>query len=528
MLILPSGKTDMNRMDLSEWKYAFDKLEKGYGLDSSYFTIADRKRRRQIREGADQVRHAAVHRRDLDMEHLWAAMHLPRMFGDSDAETECARTFDLVRKVCQANASAAQEDIDALNEIFEAEEGGFLTQTDLYAFAQARIELALFQYTQTHHPDLIERKRWTFPEEGELPRWQELYEFGPPAIQDAFRDSERDLLSQSLRLGRDLRNAAVHRADEEMSRTVKRMMDAIKLLTILGDDEGALEVELEAERFFTGCSREDVLARLGACLLEEGIEQGEDGFATRRQARRRIAISTAMAAENITPCTSTDELREPDYPQQLAATVSRAYELSIAKAQQERYGEEDPRPKECIPHGIPDMIVLSTPCDFDTRLEMHCDSMHPILKALPVPKGYLKWCIEHLWREDKKAEEEEKELRSLFGIEGTEVETVQATIVEAVPMEEDWSSETSTLVSDSVKEDEEMEYSTDQTSVVDGKETVESDELECYKSSTRLTRGCGRMWKVRGRSTQKTTLMSLNHGRTSLSKPMTRRRPTNL
>ena len=405
-------KKELHRVDLSEWRYAFDKLEGFYGdpphpeIRTSMFGIEDRARRQEIREGASEVRHAAVHRQNLDVEDLEDALLLPELFGDYWTTKRLQDVYELVMTASQPLVS--KDVIDSLDKTFQ--EAKFRdvvdyidisSNTDLLASTQQTIESAIFNYTKCHHPEILAERKWQEPEQAEqaeLQVWQAQFQWGPKAVQDGFLDPGKDLLINALRSGRSLRNLAQHREDVVVHRAIGHIQNAIKTLAILGDDRGALEVEIQTEIFYIGTSRGDVLTRLASVAGDDEIYP-EDVFALRRQTRRRIAIANAdREGSRVQP--GEDDNSFEDLMTTNPSTMSDAYRLSIDEAGWRRQQEALERPGHAIPNGIPEMIVVSEAVDFDRRREMHANSMHPILKVLPIPESSLEWDDKEPWKAD--------------------------------------------------------------------------------------------------------------------------------
>ena len=136
-----SGLVAVSQIDLVGWKFiVWTILSRGKAWGSDSATTKDLKRE-EILEGAEQIRHTAVHRRDIEVKHLWDAMLLPEILEDMERDEEIVRVFDLV---CAASAQqVSQNTLDALNIAFETARK-CTNQTQLFAGFEKRMEKRLF------------------------------------------------------------------------------------------------------------------------------------------------------------------------------------------------------------------------------------------------------------------------------------------------------------------------------------------------------------------------------------------------
>ena len=274
-------------MDMTRWKCAFlrdELLKQGYFNTNLPYT------RESIYEGAEAIRHAAEHRRDIDMAALKHGMSLPALFGDKRREDEINRVYELVWNSVEPDVS--DDTLAATNVVFSTIQSADQL-TMLYSSLQYAIEAAMFRYTEEHRPELLDERGWTEPEQVEMPRWEEAYR-GYRVVQDAFPDEDGNLFNSCLSGARYLRNNAAHRNTSSDEGILNDVHNSIRCLITLRDQRAAIEAEILAEQWFAKTSRIEVLQRLRGAYLEPELPSEEQALMRRREERRRGAIAEIL------------------------------------------------------------------------------------------------------------------------------------------------------------------------------------------------------------------------------------------
>ncbi|KAK0513558.1 hypothetical protein JMJ35_003922 [Cladonia borealis] len=371
-----SGKCleDVAQIDLPLWRHIIERaVEKGILTSQAFF--AYKLNRSNIFIGAEAVRHAWIHREDIAMIDLSDAKCLSQLLGDSGRKDQIQHAFDLVAAATTNTDDVDQEITDSINHLFTTREV-ITTQTDVFAGFQRVIERRLYHYSQQHHPDILEHKGWTMAEQGEMPRWEEAFRDIPFVFQTDFPNDTGNLLSSCLCKARGLRNDVAHRHRYGKEKFLDHVHNSIKTLLVLGDPSSAIEVEITAEAWLLGSTREKVLLRLRDEYLVDDAEGIADSSEKRREMKRRAAIAEFLRREVLPDCLNTvDENSRLD--------ESPCSRLSLS---QTRCVEEESR--ECT---IPDQIRLTPPDTWATRRETFSSSMHPMLKVLHVPEWSMIW-----------------------------------------------------------------------------------------------------------------------------------------
>ena len=368
---------DVAQIDLPLWRHIIEHaVEKGTLTSQAFF--AYKLNRSNIFIGAEAVRHSWIHREDVAMIDLLDAKCLPELLGDLGRKAEIQRAFDLVAAATTNTDNANQELTDTINHFFTAREGT-TTQTDVFAGFQRLIERRLYYYSQQHHPDIIAHKGWTMAEQGEMPRWEEAFRDIPFVFQTDFPNDTGNLLSSCLSKARGLRNDVAHRHRYGQEKFLDHVHNSIKTLMLLGDYSSAIEIEIAAEAWLLGTTREKVLLRLRDEYLVDDVESIADGLEKRREIKRRAAIAEILRGEVLPDkghCSTTVDAKS-------RLDESPSSQISLSET---HCVEEESR--EC---SIPDQIRLTTPDTWATRRETFSNSMHPLLKILSVPEWSTVW-----------------------------------------------------------------------------------------------------------------------------------------
>lgn len=229
--------------DTMKWKSLF--LENVI-LNRGEYTLRRGWTYEQVIEMADQLRHAAEHRRNIGFDDMRCGLTLPEVLGHDAEYAQIMSVFELVRVAGRTTAQDDPQTFQTLDEIFgNSRKCG--TTTELYTSIQYIIEAAIFQYTDRHHPEILAEKGWTVPEQGEMPLWEETYkEKKLTAKQDVFPDLDDSLLNICLDRARTLRNVAAHRSARGRVTTPVYVHNAMKCLMLLGRFDAAIEVEILA------------------------------------------------------------------------------------------------------------------------------------------------------------------------------------------------------------------------------------------------------------------------------------------
>ena len=365
---------DVAQIDLPLWRHIIERaVEKGILPSQAFF--AYKLNRSNIFIGAEAIRHAWIHREDVAVIDLSDAKCLPDLLGDSERQAEIQHAFDLVAAATTNKENLDQEITDKINHYFTARECT-TTQTDVFAGFQRLIERRLYHYSQQHHPDILEHKGWTMAEQGEMPRWEEAFRDIAFVFQIDFPNDTRNLLSICLSKARGLRNDVAHRHRYGQEKFLDHVHNSIKTLLVLGDPSSAIEVEIAAEAWLLGTTREKVLLRLRDEYLVDDVEGIADSLEKRREMNRRDAIAGILRREVLPDCqNAVDENSRLD--------ESPCSRLSLS---QTRCVEEES--SEC---SIPDQIRLTPPDTWATQRETFSNSMHPMLKVLNVPEWSMIW-----------------------------------------------------------------------------------------------------------------------------------------
>ena len=365
---------DVAQIDLPLWRHIIERaVEKGILTNQAFF--AYRLNRSNIFIGAEAVRHARIHREDIATIDLSDAKCLPELLGDSRRKAEIQHAFDLVAAETTNLDNVDQEVTDTINQFFTTRECT-TTQTDVFAGFQRIIEHRLYHYSQQHHPDILAHKGWTMAEQGEMPRWEEAFRDIPFTSQTDFPNDTGNLLSICLSKARGLRNDVAHRHRYGQEKFLDHVHNSIKTLLVLDDTSSAIEVEIAAEAWLLGTTREKVLLRLRDEYLVDDVEGIADSSERRREVNRRAAIAEILRGEVLPDWLNTvDENSRLDEPP--CSRLPRA---------ETRCVEEESR--ECA---IPDQIRLTPPDTWATRRETFSNSMHPMLKVLNIPEWSMIW-----------------------------------------------------------------------------------------------------------------------------------------
>lgn len=373
-------------MDTTSWKREFLGQEK---LQDGEFKLERGWTKAQVYESADQIRHAAEHRRNMAMIDIQCGLTLSEVFGNEVVYAQNMAAFELV---CVAGRTTLQNDpqvFQALDEILgTARSCG--TITELYTSIQYIIEGAIFRYTERNHPDILADKGWTIPEHGEMPQWEEAYR-KLTAKQDVFLDPYGHLLTTSLCYARRLRVYAAHRKYYDLELTLSTIHRSLKCLMVLGDFEAAIEVEILAEQYLSHNSRDGVLKRLANEYLDEQLPPVADILPRRRAERRRVAIARVLKdapldASNHQESASKADWRHPT----LLNPPSLTDESSSSSSTAWGFKSQKLSPRPSLPP-LPSRIEISSPDLADFLDETTRPSMHPTLRTVPAPHSVNEW-----------------------------------------------------------------------------------------------------------------------------------------
>lgn len=368
---------DVAQIDLPMWRYIIEHAVRRGRLTTQDF-YAYGLNRSNILSGAEAVRHAYIHREDISMIDLSDARCLPDLLGDSGRKEGIQRAFDLLAAVTANTDNLDQETMDSIYEFFITVEGT-TTQTDVFGHFQGLIEDRLYHYSQQHHPDILKHRGWTLAEQGEMPRWEEAFRDVPFVFQTDFPNNSGNLLSSCLRKARRLRNDVAHRHRHGQEGFLEHVHNSIKTLLVLGDHSGAINVEIAAEAWVRGTTREEVLSRLRDEYLVDDVEGIEDGLERRREMKRRAAITEILCGEvlPVRRCCST--------------CMNAGFAWDESSCSQVSPSETCCTEEESAKCQIPDQIRLTPPDEWAARRETFSNSMHPMLKVLSVPEWSTLW-----------------------------------------------------------------------------------------------------------------------------------------
>ena len=243
-----------------------------------------------------------------------------------------------------------------------------------------QVEKALFYYFQQQDPEMLETKGWQMAEQGEIPCWEDYISFHKiHAEQDSLKDEDKDLSVDCLRKCPEMRNDAEHRKMMHGDSLLGYIHNAIKTLIALDDFNAALEVEIQAEQWFTGSNRQQTFARLQFCYRKQDLSSVKGIFARSLEGRRRDAISKCLDVASLVPTHS--PMMEPrriiDAQQSLGSNAS-----SLALLQE---------PAHCLPSsaGSSSTDSCSSSDDSDS-ISSTCSSQTVMKVPLPDEITYTK------------------------------------------------------------------------------------------------------------------------------------------
>lgn len=157
----------------------------------------------------------------------------------------------------------------------------------------------------------------------------------------------------------------------------------MKTLVVLGNYEAALEVEIQAEQFFTKITRDDVLIRLRSCYLEQDLASVKDNhnFTRRRESRRRAAITRLLEVASL-PLIKTQRPMSDTGSESSTSTDPSLQTLTPPSST-----SSSPSPSFLSEKSIdvPDEIMVTNPDTWDDRQMTFSESMHTALEILPIP-----------------------------------------------------------------------------------------------------------------------------------------------
>lgn len=380
------SEMEYGKLDTTQWKREFLKQPK---LQGGKFVLERGWTKAQVYEAADQIRHAAEHRRNMGMIDIRCGLTLPEVFGNEEVYARIMSVFELV---CVAGRTTAQKDpqvFQALDKMWgTARSCG--TITELYTSFQYIIEGALFRYTERNHPEILADKGWTMPEQGEMPQWEEVCR-ELTAKQDVFLDPYGHLLSNCLFNARRLRVFAAHRKPYDLEITLNTIHRSLKCLMTLGEFESAIEVEILAEQYLTQNTRDGVLKRLANAYLDEKLPPVEDVLPRRRAERRRVAITRVLKDAPLDVNDEEGSAPKDDCQHPMLFNPPSSIDESPDPSSMAWGFEPQKRsPRPSLPP-LPSQINKSTPDSADVLHETSRPSMHPILRTVPVPYSVREW-----------------------------------------------------------------------------------------------------------------------------------------
>ena len=322
----------------------------------------------EIYQCTEEIRHSAIHRKNIGMTDLTWGMSLARLFGNKKREAEITRVYDFV---CRYSVDCT--DKVCTLEMFEdvlTVSGSVDPVVELYTKIQFMIEASMFRYTQRNDPDLLKEKKWSEPEQVEMPLWEKEYRT-KQVEQDIFHDEDGYIFRNFLKNARDLRNRAAHRHYQTEEEVVDIALKAIQCLMAIGDQKAAVEVEILAEQHLAEVTRDKVLQRIRKAYLAEQMPSEDDVFARRREQRRRAAIAEIL--ESAPPCE--DE----------SSSYTDLVPVATEPEQEDQEGVRLDEAADCQSAVVPTQIIVTDLYDWEIRRQTISPSMHPKLRYLPDP-----------------------------------------------------------------------------------------------------------------------------------------------
>ena len=169
------------------------------------------------------------------------------------------------------------------------------TDRQLLVRIQTLLEESCFNYASRKIPHVLATKGWQIPEQVELPEWCRVYDDArlqhDVSADNIFPDmGEYELrnLVHDARTG--IRNPAAHFQSVLIDKLVMAIHGAIRLCILQADWRQAIEIEVLAETYFTGCSRAQILDRLESAYRDGPVE-------TAYEHGRRAAICQVLENE---------------------------------------------------------------------------------------------------------------------------------------------------------------------------------------------------------------------------------------
>ena len=262
----------------------------------------------EILDAIKLLRNKTIHREILEDDELWFSMKLPELLGDWHRTFEIQQIFMFVRDSSTMETEARKE----MDQLLFGPKTLPRTLLEAHTWLQYSLEKLCFRFTQRNYPEMLEDRKWEWPEQSELQRSWESALSRIPASKDSLdpeEDPERNLCEDSdedledcpddesklfshnrlrddvLLQGRNLRDATSHRDGLSETFLRKHTLNGILLAIMFRDREQAIDIEATIEAFLTGKTKYQVLTRLrAACTYDRPIPIDQLGEKRKREA----------------------------------------------------------------------------------------------------------------------------------------------------------------------------------------------------------------------------------------------------
>ncbi len=303
---IPSGFQDRKRdsVEMESWAEHLTYL----GLPEGCSSVV----RWKIHDAIKLLRHKTIHREILEDDELWFSMKLPELLGDWHRTFEIQQVFMFVRDSSAMETEARKE----MDQLLFGPKTPPRTLLEAHTWLQYSLEKLCFRFTQQNYPEMLEDRKWEWPEQSELQRSWESALSRIPASKDSLdpeevpegvpgvytgEDSDEDpedclddeskffshnrLRDDVLLQGRNLRDATSHRDGLSEMFLRKHTLNGILLAIMFRDREQAIDIEATIEAFLTGKTKYQVLTRLrAACAYDRPIPIDQLGERRKREA----------------------------------------------------------------------------------------------------------------------------------------------------------------------------------------------------------------------------------------------------
>ncbi|KAL9131004.1 MAG: hypothetical protein Q9217_000946 [Psora testacea] len=304
---------DRNMLDSRDWREPVDLsnsvlLLKFAALPSESLRIGHEPLDRVL-NSVDALRQDTVHRHaEVSVSNMLLALSLPTVLKDDDCATKLEAMWDHI-----SGSRSDRDSQDLEQEVMAAFElAGFPVETlqmtghQLLYRIQSLLEVTLFCFARSAHPDLLDKHGWTRPEQVELGQWLHHWQSSPTTSVN-WND-----LQGMLHNVRKMRNCWAHRNLVDEYDMLPWIHNAIRLAILLDNFRQAVEIEILAEQWFERTCRCDVLDRLHGVYMQDKPTT----TLNQKDITKRQAAITAVLADALLPTRpDADTLSHLRYPE---------------------------------------------------------------------------------------------------------------------------------------------------------------------------------------------------------------------